>query len=61
MKDFATALALAFVIEGILYSLFPQGMRRMVTQVSALPLSTLRITGLLAATLGVVAVWIIRG
>lgn len=61
MKDFATALALAFVIEGVLYSLFPQGMRRMVAQVSALPLSTLRITGLLAATLGVVAVWIIRG
>ena len=61
MKDFATAIALAFVIEGILYSLFPHGMRRVVMQVSVLPLSTLRLTGLLAATLGVVAVWIIRG
>jgi uncharacterized protein YjeT (DUF2065 family) len=33
MKDFATALALVFVIEGILYSAFPEMMQRMVVQV----------------------------
>ena len=60
MKDFATALALVFVIEGVLYSLFPEGMRRMVVQVTALPVSAMRLTGLLAACLGVGAVWLIR-
>jgi len=60
MKDFGTALALVFVIEGILYSAFPDGMKRMVTQVGALPASALRWTGLVAACLGVAAVWLIR-
>lgn len=60
MKDFTTALALVFVIEGILYSLFPDGMKRMVAQVVAVPTPALRITGLLAACLGVGAVWLIR-
>jgi uncharacterized protein len=60
MKDFATALALVFVIEGILYSAFPEGMKRMVAQVGLLPASALRVTGLLAACLGVAAVWLIR-
>jgi len=60
MRDFATALALVFVIEGILYSAFPDGMKRMVAQVMILPASALRLTGLLAACLGVAAVWLIR-
>jgi uncharacterized protein YjeT (DUF2065 family) len=61
MRDLATALALVFVIEGVLYSLFPDGMRRMVAQVMVLPASALRATGLVAACLGVAAVWFIRG
>ena len=60
MSDFATAVALVFVIEGILYALFPAGMRRMVAQMALLPLTALRLTGLVAACLGVVAVWLIR-
>jgi len=60
MKDFATALALVFVIEGMLYSLFPEGMKRLVAQMMALPGSALRVTGLAAACLGVAAVWLIR-
>jgi uncharacterized protein YjeT (DUF2065 family) len=60
MKDFATALALVFVIEGVLYSLFPDGMKRLVAQVMVLPASALRVTGLVAAGLGVGAVWFIR-
>jgi uncharacterized protein YjeT (DUF2065 family) len=39
MKDFTTALALVFVIEGVLYSLFPDGMKRLVAQVMVLPAS----------------------
>jgi hypothetical protein len=60
VKDFATALALVLVIEGMLYSLLPAVMQRLNAQVSALPVSSLRIAGLAAACLGVAAVWLIR-
>lgn len=60
MKDFATALALVLVIEGMLYSLLPTVMRRLNAQVSELPVSALRVAGLAAACLGVAAVWLIR-
>jgi uncharacterized protein YjeT (DUF2065 family) len=60
MKDFTTALALAFVIEGMLYSIFPDGMKRLVAQVMVVPASALRVTGLAAAVLGVGAIWFIR-
>lgn len=60
MRDFATALALTLVIEGMLYSLAPGVMRRLNTQVALLPAATLRLAGLAAACLGVAAVWLIR-
>ena len=61
MKDFATALALALVIEGMLYSLMPGAMQRLNAQVSVLPPRALRSAGLAAACCGVAAVWLIRG
>ncbi len=61
MTDFATALALVLVIEGVLYSLLPNAMQRLNAQVSALPPSALRLAGLAAAFGGVTAVWLIRG
>jgi hypothetical protein len=60
MRDFATALALAFVIEGILYALFPEAMRRMAAQMTSQPILVLRLTGLAAACLGVMVVWLVR-
>jgi len=60
MRDFATALALVLVIEGILYALLPEAMKRMASRAMALPPQVLRTTGLLAACLGVVAVWVLR-
>jgi uncharacterized protein YjeT (DUF2065 family) len=60
MRDFATALALVLVIEGVLYALFPEGMKRLVAQIMPLPASALRLTGLIAAILGVAGVWLIR-
>ena len=60
MADLLTALALVFVIEGILYALFPTRMREMVAQLLALPDRVVRWTGMTAAVLGVVAVWLIR-
>lgn len=60
MKDFGTALALAMVIEGVLYSLAPGAMQRLNAQVSVMPPTALRLAGLAAACLGVGAVWLIR-
>jgi len=60
VRDFSTALALAAVIEGMLYSVLPSTMRRMNAQVALLPVGALRLVGLAAAVLGVGAVWLIR-
>jgi uncharacterized protein len=60
MKDLWTALALVLVIEGILYALFPDGMKRMGAQMLAVPAPVLRAVGLAAACLGVGAVWLMR-
>lgn len=61
MRDLATALALAVVIEGALYALFPGHMRRVVVQIASMPADALRLSGLAAACVGVATVWLIRG
>jgi uncharacterized protein YjeT (DUF2065 family) len=61
VKDFGTALALVLVIEGVLYSLLPAAMQQLNAQVAVLPATALRLAGLSAACVGVVAVWLIRG
>lgn len=61
MDDLLTALALVLVIEGGLYALFPDGMRRMMVQMQEIPESRLRIIGVIGAVVGVVAVWLLRG
>ena len=58
--DLLAALALVLVIEGVVYALFPEGMRRMLTAASEMPAANLRAAGLLAATVGVVLVWLFR-
>ena len=61
MSDLLTALALALVIEGALYALFPGAMKKMLVQVLAQPESHMRTAGLAAALVGVAIVWVIRG
>ena len=60
MRDLSTGLALVLVIEGILYALFPDGMKRAAARVMPVPSQMLRAAGLLAATLGVAIVWLLR-
>jgi uncharacterized protein YjeT (DUF2065 family) len=60
MKDLATGLALVLVVEGMLYALFPEGMKRMAAQMFALPPPVLRYAGLASAVLGVGIVWMLR-
>ena len=60
MRDFATAIALILVIEGILYALIPDGMKRLAMRTVSTPAQALRAAGLIAACLGVVLVWALR-
>ncbi|MBV8119616.1 MAG: DUF2065 domain-containing protein [Alphaproteobacteria bacterium] len=60
MRDLLTAFALVFVIEGCLYALFPEGMKRAAVRATILPAQTLRIVGLAAACAGVALVWVVR-
>jgi uncharacterized protein YjeT (DUF2065 family) len=58
--ELITAIALILVIEGGLYALFPEGMRKMAMQIEKVSPSSLRSSGLLAATVGVGIVWLTR-
>lgn len=60
LRDLWTALALVLVIEGALYALFPQPMKRALLSVIGQPESKLRVVGLAAACLGVGWVWFLR-
>lgn len=60
MTDLFTALALVLVIEGALYALFPNAMRRVIAEALALPENHMRAAGLVAALAGVGLVWLLR-
>ena len=60
MRDLVTALALVFFIEGCLWALFPNGMKRAAARAEALPTPSLRLGGLAFAAAGLFAVWLIR-
>ena len=60
MRDFLTALALILVIEGIVYAVAPDAMRRLAARAISTPAQMLRIGGLIAACVGVVLVWALR-
>ena len=60
MRDLGTALALVLVIEGILYALFPDAMKRLTARAMRVPPHVLRAAGLLSAAIGVAIVWLMR-
>lgn len=61
MTDFLTALALVLVIEGLILALMPERLRWLVDRMSEMPPESLRIGGLVSASLGVFFVWLLRG
>ena len=61
MNELFSALALAIALEGIVYALFPDRMKRVMSIAIEQPTANLRFVGLLAAVLGVVIIWVIRG
>lgn len=61
MSEALTALGLVFALEGVLYALFPDLMKRLAAQALETPSDTLRIAGVAAAGFGVAMVWLVRG
>lgn len=61
MTDLFTALALVLVIEGLFLALFPHRLRQVLALMEQMPPESLRLGGLVAATFGVLVVWLLRG
>ena len=55
------ALGLAIAIEGIIYALFPEAMKRMMAMVMVLPTGSIRGAGIGAAVAGVIILWLVQG
>jgi uncharacterized protein YjeT (DUF2065 family) len=60
VADLLSALGLVLVLEGALWALFPDGMRRAASVAAAAQDGQLRRVGLVAACLGVGLVWLVR-
>lgn len=60
MLDLLVGLGLAMVIEGILYALFPEGMKRAMALVMTQPASSLRTGGFVLIVIGFGLTWLIR-
>ena len=61
MKELIIAIGLLLFIEGGLYALFPSKMKNMLKIIEKLPVSQLRISGLLFALIGFAIVWYTKG
>ncbi|MBK1622446.1 MULTISPECIES: DUF2065 domain-containing protein [Afifella] len=61
MSDLFAAFGLVLALEGALYALFPDFMKRVAEQAVASPSDMLRTVGLVSAGFGVALVWLARG
>ena len=61
MADWILAIGLVFVIEGLLWSVFGEQMRRMMIDVLQRDPAQLRLAGVILLAIGVSIVWIIKG
>jgi len=57
MELLVAAFALFLVIEGALYALFPAAMKRMIAEVLEMPDGLIRNIGMIAAAVGLGALW----
>jgi uncharacterized protein len=61
MADFIVALGLVFVIEGLIFAVSPGAAKNAMAHVLDTADGPLRIVGIVAAVLGVLLVWFVRG
>ncbi len=60
MSDLWVALGLVLVLEGAMYTLFPNRMIEMLRKMPEIPPATLRVAGLTAIAIGWLVVWLVR-
>ncbi|MCT4656480.1 MAG: DUF2065 domain-containing protein [Cohaesibacter sp.] len=60
MSDLWVAIGLVLVLEGLIYAVAPDSMKRMMVEMLTIPSANLRVAGLVAMALGVGLVWLIR-
>jgi len=60
MKELIVAIGLLLVIEGLVYTIFPDQMKSMMRKMQELSASNLRTGGLFFALIGFIIVWIIK-
>ena len=60
MKELIIAFGLFLFIEGILYAIFPSKMKNMLKKIDLIPVSQLRVGGLIFAIIGFVLVYYIK-
>jgi uncharacterized protein len=60
MEDFLSALALLFVIEGLLFAAFPHATRRAMLEAAHTPDGMVRKIGIACAVVGLGALYVIR-
>jgi uncharacterized protein YjeT (DUF2065 family) len=51
---------MVLVVEGVLYALFPEGMKRLMAQMLSVSPAILRAAGLVAVVIGVACVYLAR-
>ena len=61
MADLIVALGLVFVIEGLLFAVNPAAAKNAMAHVMETADGPLRLIGIVAAVVGVVLVWLVRG
>ncbi|MBY0363644.1 DUF2065 domain-containing protein [Phreatobacter sp.] len=61
MQDFLVAIGLVLVIEGLILAAFPSRIRDALETMRVTPDQQLRVVGLVAAVLGTIVVWWMRG
>lgn len=60
MRELLIALGCVFLMEGILYTLFPEAMRKMMSAALTMSESTLRYSGLAAAFIGFCMIYAVK-
>ena len=51
---------LILVVEGLIYAIAPEGMKKLLLRMVELPASTLRTAGLFSAIIGLVLLWAVK-
>ena len=60
MYDFLAALGLLLAIEGLTFAAFPGAAKRAAVAVSETPEIVLRVSGIVAAVVGLAVLWFVR-